>query len=213
MIRSIRHKGLRRYYETGSTLWHSVRSRVRLRMQLGCSGYCPDDPRYGHPWVQAASPEGKAEGTLVHLGKRQLAVNLRVQGRRRLLARLRGLSLMAMHNPPHPGEFIREVYLLPYGLSVRALAEKPRCFAIHHHARHQRRKCGESGNGASSGQGARPVAGELACHAAQLRSVAGAQGHGSLACQAYRVCRLTNRSSRRSVSPVCSSPAEAELHR
>ena len=29
---------------------------------------------------------------------------------------------MAMHNPPHPGEFIREVYLLPYGLSVRALA-------------------------------------------------------------------------------------------
>lgn len=30
---------------------------------------------------------------------------------------------MAMHNPPHPGEFIREVYLLPYGLSVRALAE------------------------------------------------------------------------------------------
>ena len=30
---------------------------------------------------------------------------------------------MTMHNPPHPGEFIREVYLLPYGLSVRALAE------------------------------------------------------------------------------------------
>ena len=30
---------------------------------------------------------------------------------------------MAMHNPPHPGEFIREVYLLPYGLSVRALAD------------------------------------------------------------------------------------------
>jgi len=30
---------------------------------------------------------------------------------------------MAMHNPPHPGEFIREVYLLPYNLSVRALAE------------------------------------------------------------------------------------------
>jgi addiction module HigA family antidote len=30
---------------------------------------------------------------------------------------------MAMHNPPHPGEFIREVYLLPHGLSVRALSE------------------------------------------------------------------------------------------
>lgn len=30
---------------------------------------------------------------------------------------------MNMHNPPHPGEFIREVYLAPYKLSVRGLAE------------------------------------------------------------------------------------------
>ncbi len=30
---------------------------------------------------------------------------------------------MTMHNPPHPGEFIRDVYLAPYGLSVRSLAE------------------------------------------------------------------------------------------
>jgi addiction module HigA family antidote len=29
---------------------------------------------------------------------------------------------MSMHNPPHPGEFVREVYLTPHGLSVRALA-------------------------------------------------------------------------------------------
>ncbi len=28
-----------------------------------------------------------------------------------------------MHNPPHPGEFIRQIYLEPYNLSVRALAE------------------------------------------------------------------------------------------
>ena len=31
---------------------------------------------------------------------------------------------MAMHNPPHPGEFIRSVYLEPYELSARALAGK-----------------------------------------------------------------------------------------
>jgi antitoxin HigA-1 len=31
---------------------------------------------------------------------------------------------MAMYNPPHPGEFIRSVYLEPFGLSARALAEK-----------------------------------------------------------------------------------------
>jgi len=29
-----------------------------------------------------------------------------------------------MHNPPHPGEFIFEVYLEPSGISVRTLAGK-----------------------------------------------------------------------------------------
>lgn len=31
---------------------------------------------------------------------------------------------MAMHNPPHPGEFIRSMYLEPFELSTRMLAEK-----------------------------------------------------------------------------------------
>ncbi len=31
---------------------------------------------------------------------------------------------MAMHNPPHPGEFITEVYLEPNNLSGRELASK-----------------------------------------------------------------------------------------
>ncbi|HSQ23726.1 MAG TPA: HigA family addiction module antitoxin [Pyrinomonadaceae bacterium] len=31
---------------------------------------------------------------------------------------------MAMHNPPHPGEFITEVYLKPNNLSARELASK-----------------------------------------------------------------------------------------
>jgi len=31
---------------------------------------------------------------------------------------------MAMHNPPHPGEFIREVYLQPFGITGRQLALK-----------------------------------------------------------------------------------------
>lgn len=30
---------------------------------------------------------------------------------------------MKMHNPPHPGEFIQDVYLTPYGLSGRFLAK------------------------------------------------------------------------------------------
>ena len=31
---------------------------------------------------------------------------------------------MPMHKPPHPGEFIQEIYLDPYGISGRELAEK-----------------------------------------------------------------------------------------
>ena len=31
---------------------------------------------------------------------------------------------MAMHNPPHPGEFISSLYLEPYGISGRELASK-----------------------------------------------------------------------------------------
>ena len=30
---------------------------------------------------------------------------------------------MAMHNPPHPGEFIRETYIEPFDFSIRSLAE------------------------------------------------------------------------------------------
>jgi addiction module HigA family antidote len=33
---------------------------------------------------------------------------------------------MGMHNPPHPGEFIREVYLAPFHLSARQVAAKLR---------------------------------------------------------------------------------------
>jgi len=31
---------------------------------------------------------------------------------------------MAMHNPPHPGEFIRDVYLEPNGITGRQLSAK-----------------------------------------------------------------------------------------
>ncbi|MCH8010953.1 MAG: HigA family addiction module antidote protein [Candidatus Marinimicrobia bacterium] len=30
---------------------------------------------------------------------------------------------MSMYNPPHPGEFIREVYMEPFGLSSRKVAK------------------------------------------------------------------------------------------
>jgi len=36
------------------------------------------------------------------------------------------LVMITMHNPPHPGEFIREVYLEPFGNSTRRVADKLR---------------------------------------------------------------------------------------
>lgn len=30
---------------------------------------------------------------------------------------------MPMHNPPHPGDFIREIYITPFGISARQVAE------------------------------------------------------------------------------------------
>jgi len=30
---------------------------------------------------------------------------------------------MSMHNPPHPGEFIREIYINPFEISVRKVAD------------------------------------------------------------------------------------------
>jgi addiction module HigA family antidote len=33
-------------------------------------------------------------------------------------------ELKPMHNPPHPGEFIAEIYLEPFGISGRELAQK-----------------------------------------------------------------------------------------
>jgi addiction module HigA family antidote len=33
-------------------------------------------------------------------------------------------ALKSMHNPPHPGEFISEVYLEPFGVSGRELAKQ-----------------------------------------------------------------------------------------
>ena len=34
---------------------------------------------------------------------------------------------MSMHDPPHPGEFIREIYMEPHGFSVRKVA---RCLGV-----------------------------------------------------------------------------------
>ena len=60
---------------------------------------------------------------MVDMGQRKLEGDVWIQRRKRPRIGLRGLSLMAMHNPPHPGEFIRETYIEPFDISIRSLAE------------------------------------------------------------------------------------------
>jgi addiction module HigA family antidote len=79
---------------------------------------------YGYSRFQTSPFEGEAEKSVVCFGQWQLAHHIRISRWERVRTRLRGLPLMAMHNPPHPGEFIRSVYLEPFEMSARALAEK-----------------------------------------------------------------------------------------
>ena len=79
---------------------------------------------------------------------------------------------MTMHNPPHPGEFIREVYLEPFEITGRQLSTKlgvsPSTLnrILKGNSRHKLR------NGTSSFQGLGTLSRELAGYAGQLRSLA-----------------------------------------
>lgn len=74
MILSFKHKGLRKFFEIGSTAGIQANHAKRLRLQLAA--------------LDTAE------------------------------------TIMSMHNPPHPGEFITGVYLEPHGISGRELALK-----------------------------------------------------------------------------------------
>ncbi len=77
---------------------------------------------YGFTWLSVASAQGSTSRAVVDSGQCKLAADVRVSRRKCLRPRLRGLPLMNMHAPPHPGEFIRATYLEPLQLSERALA-------------------------------------------------------------------------------------------
>ena len=80
---------------------------------------------------------------------------------------------MPMHNPPHPGEMIKEVCLPSLGLTIKpgsgrsvrvaAGTVEPHPRAGKHHGRYGHPSCG----------GVRIVARDMAWHATRIRSVAG----------------------------------------
>jgi addiction module HigA family antidote len=86
-----------------------------------------------------------------------------------------------MHNPPHPGEFITDVYLKPNNLSGRELAAKLGVAASTLH----RILIGKSGvspeMAVATIESARAVTGELAGSAIQLRLIS-----GEAACESKR---------------------------
>ncbi len=79
---------------------------------------------------------------------------------------------MTMYDPPHPGDFIREVYLEPFGNSIREVAKlldvAPSTFS--------RLARGDSDitprDGTSAVEDTAAISGELACDAAQSRLMA-----------------------------------------
>ena len=72
---------------------------------------------------------------------------------------------MAMHNPPHPGEFITEVYLKPNNLSGRELASKLGVASFNSESHPYRRRQHQPRNGAAAFQGAWPLSESwLACN-------------------------------------------------
>jgi addiction module HigA family antidote len=62
---------------------------------------------------------------------------------------------MGMHNPPHPGEFIREIYMEPFGLSMRKVAGSLNVSP-------------STLNGLASFEGFGAISGELAGHAGPI---------------------------------------------
>ena len=114
MIQSFRHRGLERFFLRG------IRSGIQAQHE--------------NKLILASSPldmnlpglhmhELKGQRNLVSSSLRQLANDIQIRWAGRVRRQLRGLSLVKMHNPPHPGEVIRELYLEPLGITITDAAK------------------------------------------------------------------------------------------
>ena len=177
MIKSFRHKGLGKFFETGSTAGVQPGHAKKLRMVLAALDTAQNHRGHGIPGFALHPLKGEM---LVRLDQCQLATDVRVPGWERLRPGLRGLPLMAMHTPPHPGEFINDVYLVPHGVSGRACCQTRRG-DLHPQPPLEGYEPCHPGNGTASFQGDRPQSGELTPAAGQPRSLAGASACGSQA--------------------------------
>ena len=73
-----------------------------------------------------------------------------------------------VYPPPHPGEFIKEVFLEPYGISYRTVAAKLKVSPSTFHRLIKQQKQYYTGNGFTSFQDFRTATGKLVNYARQL---------------------------------------------
>ena len=136
--------------------------------------------RHGRPRLPASPAQRRHRGVPGRDGTCQLAHRLPLRGRPRRRRRLPRLPLegtaMLMHDPPHPGAFIRRQCLEPLGLAVTeaakglAVSRNTLCDAAQRPARNFSR------NGHPPLAGLRRQSGELVAAAVAIRSLAHAVG-------------------------------------
>src|SRR5260364_46221 len=113
MIKSFRHKGIRRFFETGSTAGIQAQHAARLKVQLAALN-------------RAIKPSDmNAPGWKLHLLKGKNPKNQEMSGPWSIIRTTtnRSVTMPRMFNPPHPGKVLRE-YL--DGLTVTDAASRLR---------------------------------------------------------------------------------------
>jgi addiction module HigA family antidote len=119
-LRTVRHKGLKRFIEDDNS--RSIRPDLadRIRKIVAALIVAQDvDGVKGPPGWRV---HGRSGRDVEHLGFRQLADHLYNRGRFGGLSLMSGkLSKVGM-KPPHPGDFIRTEILEPLGLDVTSAA-------------------------------------------------------------------------------------------
>ena len=127
MIKSFKHKGRKKLYESGSMLGGKTEHVARLRL-ISARFDASTAPRDMNLPDLSLHP---LKGSLKNHRSVSVSGNWRVIFRFEdgyvldvdYLDYHRGVNKMVMHNPPHPGEVIREFCIEPRGLSVTKAAE------------------------------------------------------------------------------------------
>jgi addiction module HigA family antidote len=121
VILSYRHKGLKKFAETGAKAGIQPKHAVRLRRLLTALDVASQAGDMNAPANNLHSLKGDLQEHLGRIGQWQLASDLRIPRRGRNLGGLSGLPLTMIFQPAHPGEVLRE-YL--GSISVKEAAER-----------------------------------------------------------------------------------------